>query len=494
MRLSAQADIQLSVSCYLNGGNMEDIFTTPQELSRLKEQNRLLSDYERPVYESLLCGREGLSVLDVGCNDGSKTHDRFCDDRVKLTVGIDIRQKSVDLANSCYGSDKFRFYRIDAENELQENIDKIMKEMMIGSFDIINLSLVLLHTKDPKSVLLLLKKYLSENGVIIVIEADDTFSGLTPDKDGLFGRFLKLCSNDPFSGRRDLGRHIPALLEDCGYKNAAVRSQKISATAADSAKKRLIFETVFSYLPADFEYLLKAEPQNEIYKSAVDFINVKFSKLRESVDNADEISCGVVITTAENTAGDYIDGLKLERLCEDNLDKACRLCDDCVGKDMYTRDYLSDIMTDGRSVFYLLTDPSGEPAAYIFFQPTDLERIAAFTKLGESTVRSIAGDKTTLIHYRSVGVGRKFRGRRLSQKLMERMFSECEAQNIDYIFGACWRQGDNVPMKKVMEQCGFVHIARVEKLWYDEEQLYCPICKGRCSCSAEIYYKKFKGK
>ena len=48
-----------------------NIFDDHKEIDRLAVQNRLLKEYELPVYQRLMEGRRGLRVLDVGCNNGS---------------------------------------------------------------------------------------------------------------------------------------------------------------------------------------------------------------------------------------------------------------------------------------------------------------------------------------------------------------------------------------------------------------------------------------
>ena len=55
----------------------QTVFEKGWELDRLTVQNQLLRECELPVYQKLLEGKSGLRLLDVGCNDGSKTMDRF---------------------------------------------------------------------------------------------------------------------------------------------------------------------------------------------------------------------------------------------------------------------------------------------------------------------------------------------------------------------------------------------------------------------------------
>lgn len=46
-------------------------------MDRLAVQGKLLSEYEQPVYQKVMSGRSGLTLLDVGCNNGWKTKSVF---------------------------------------------------------------------------------------------------------------------------------------------------------------------------------------------------------------------------------------------------------------------------------------------------------------------------------------------------------------------------------------------------------------------------------
>ena len=53
------------------------VFQEKTEMERLRVQNNLLACYETPVFNQIFSGRQNLAVLDIGCNDGMKTVERF---------------------------------------------------------------------------------------------------------------------------------------------------------------------------------------------------------------------------------------------------------------------------------------------------------------------------------------------------------------------------------------------------------------------------------
>ena len=56
-------------------------------------------------------------------------------------------------------------------------------------------------------------------------------------------------------------------------------------------------------------------------------------------------------------------------------------------------------------------------------------------------------------------------------------------------FIVCWKPGGVVPLGKALSECNFDFLAETKKVWYDDTELICPYCKGRCLCDAEVYYK-----
>ena len=86
------------------------VFQEEKERERLRRQNLLLSQAEKPALEHFFKGKSELSVLDIGCNDGTRTFHRFSDDRISRVIGLEYNQQLVERANSQFGNTKFSFY------------------------------------------------------------------------------------------------------------------------------------------------------------------------------------------------------------------------------------------------------------------------------------------------------------------------------------------------------------------------------------------------
>ncbi len=258
---------------------MEDLFVfqDDKEIDRLRVQNRLLYPYEKTALDSIfanfakesaktenLATREGLAVLDIGCNDGKKTVSIFSYDSISHVVGLEYNEKLAQKAQKEFGDNKFFFSTLDVEkSNFTDDLAKIMQERGIKAFDCIYLSFVLMHLKNPKKLLATLQNVLKDDGYLVVVEANDSTSYLTGDVDNLLGTFLDILNKDKYSGNRFLGSKIEKIIEDCGYEDIRIWCEAISAKKGELEKKEDIFTTFFSYLSEDVDILIKEEDCEE---------------------------------------------------------------------------------------------------------------------------------------------------------------------------------------------------------------------------------------
>lgn len=126
----------------------KDVYVLDDEIKRLKNQNQLLEKYEGPVYNHIFRKKRGQVVLDIGCNNGMKTVERFDRKEIESVTGIEYHKELVAFANAGYKGEKFVFYQADLEDsELEMVLKKDMKEKKITGYDVINISFVLMHLK-----------------------------------------------------------------------------------------------------------------------------------------------------------------------------------------------------------------------------------------------------------------------------------------------------------------------------------------------------------
>ncbi len=262
-------------------------------------QNTLLAHYESPVLTQLFSERDGITVLDIGCNDGTKTVERFSSDAVSKVIGLEYNTALAVKAQSIYGNEKFAFYSLDVEADgFAKKLKALMNEKGIDGFDVIYLSFVLMHLSDTKKLLCVLRSFLKENGKLLILEANDKASTLNNDRNGLLHSFLEILRADKYSGNRNVGNNICELLRDSGYDNIDLWFDSISAGVGEEEKKEAIFTTFFSYLPDDITLLLDEDPENDEYKFWYTWLEQNYNELKTLVLSEESIiSMGMKILT-----------------------------------------------------------------------------------------------------------------------------------------------------------------------------------------------------
>ena len=255
-----------------------NIFDTDYEIERLNAQEELLWKAQEGVYDSFLNGKD-MVILDIGCSDGFKTVREFDRDNVKKVLGLDYASEAVQKARNRYGSEKFCFESGNVEDEGFENrLDDLINQYNIEAFDIVHLSLVVLHLKNPVSLFGLLRRYLKKSGRIVIVEADDDKAILSPD-DYYLRKYNSLLKIDPYMGNRECANNMYIWLNKAGYCN--IHDTYVYAQGKDAATKKVMFDIYFSSLPVDFEDLCIDDPSNEEYRMAKDWLDENIDSIYE---------------------------------------------------------------------------------------------------------------------------------------------------------------------------------------------------------------------
>lgn len=276
----------------------QNVFLDEAELKRLVVQGRLLSEYEQPVYQKVIGGRKGLTLLDVGCNNGWKTRERFSDKNFNKIIGIDCLEELIEQAREKFGDDVLSFYACDVANEdFAEKLRQIMQRENIQAFDVIHCSFMLMHTKEQEDILRKLKAFLAPGGKLVAIEPDDSTSYMKPDPDGIYKEFLQVLSADPYAGKRNMGAELPGLFSNSGYTDIQLECSEIASSGKEISKKEHIFDTFCSYLQEDL-ILLRQDAEGDAYQKEWEWVEKNLDKLRQLMtDEASSVSMGVKIYT-----------------------------------------------------------------------------------------------------------------------------------------------------------------------------------------------------
>lgn len=479
------------------------IFQEQKEMERLRVQNELLSGCEAPLFAQLFSGRSGLRVLDVGSNDGTKTVDRFSNGAVGRVIGLEYNGELAARAQERYGDERFAFYACDVEAPaFARRLRNIMERESIDGFDVICLSFVLVNLRDAADVLRALRAFLRPGGRLVIIEPNDSACTLSNDADALLGDFLEILRRDPYAGDRSVGENLLTTLGACGYGDVRVWCEGVSAHEGEMERKWAIFETFFSYLPADVALLRAAEPENETYRAWEDWLGRNYDSLRRLTLREDSritmglriLTCGRVRETRHFTLGDGR-AFALVPLTREELETAHRLCDECVGVNLYSAEEIAAAIDAPDKGFYLLKNEAGEAVGYVYYRLSGIDQLAVYSKLGEEPFRAVCPEEYGRAgQLQSIGLRADHRGFGLAARMVAFVRDELEALGAGAIFVACWNHsGGIVPLRGAVRQSGLRFLAQAHGMWYDDETLVCPYCKGRCVCGAEFQYKLLGG-
>lgn len=274
-----------------------------KERRRLKIQQDLMREFDSVVYEKVKANYKLLNILDVGSNTGDFIMDRLGNsENVEKLIGLEYDKKSVQDANEKYGvTDKIAFYNIDLESEdFILKFEEILEEQNIYKFNVINISMVLLHLKAPYKILKGLRKYLSDDGVLIIKDIDDGFNVAYPDEKCEFARVVDICRKNETSGFRESGRQIYTLLSRTGYKKVKLEKQGLSTVGMDYEQRSALFDTYFSFVLEDLKIMKERYPEDKRILSDYSWYQKTYDELEEKFqDDAFFFSLGFMIFTAQ---------------------------------------------------------------------------------------------------------------------------------------------------------------------------------------------------
>ena len=278
-------------------------FDDEKERRRLQIQEELTRAIEVAEYEKIEREYDELIVLDLSfvTADSIMAKLENCQKVAKL-IGIESDEKSVEYANAAYGLEgKISFHRLDLESEsFYDDLRDIMDKCGVGSFNVINLSMTLLHLKSPYRLLKKLRSVLDGDGTVIVKDIDDGLNLAYPDDEGDFAKAVDICSREELAGYRKSGRQIYTLLYRSGFKHVTQERLGLSTVGMDSDERSALFDTYFSFIREDLRLLQEKHPDDKRIKADLDWYVDIYDDLEERFqDDAFYFVLGFVLFTAQ---------------------------------------------------------------------------------------------------------------------------------------------------------------------------------------------------
>lgn len=232
-----------------------------KEKEFLRCQTNMLLEYDKIIYEKITF--PGQIILDMGCNDGYNTMARFKNISNVKIIGIDRDSDCIQSANKNYSNDNIHFYCNDIENRTFNSfLNEIENKLNIECFDLVNLSMILLHTEKPYQLLKIIRSHINENSILFIRDIDDDFSLAYPDKDKIFHKMINICSYCDMLGSRNSGKEIYSHLKQNGFSKVSIEKISLNTSMMSYDEKEAIFNLYFGYLPVALEKTMESHPNN----------------------------------------------------------------------------------------------------------------------------------------------------------------------------------------------------------------------------------------
>ena len=271
------------------------------EINRLKYEEELLFEYEKPFYDKLFFGKNDLNVLDFNTLSPKDALLRLnraeVGKLVCLSYNDGIVQEGKDLSADM---PDVTFEKIDYVNDdVETALKSITLNNSVLGFDFVNLSMTIMDFENPFKILKKIKKFMKPGAVMFVRDVDDGVVFAYPDNDNLFSQFKEFYKMDDLSGSRNSGRQIYNILKKLGAKSIRLENCSVNTSNMDYDKRRLLFESWFSFIPNDFSIMAKKNPENKSTAEVNKWLREHYDDLEEAFFNDDFLfNSGYVIYTA----------------------------------------------------------------------------------------------------------------------------------------------------------------------------------------------------
>ena len=263
--------------------NTINFYAYEQERNRLSVQRNLLTKFAKESIDQITKRYDQFSILDIGCNTGDFCLELFQHpDKRKHYVGVDKEEGAIEYAKTVHTEAPEKFYCANCEDHHGFNalLNKIEQELDIDSFDIIFLSMVLLHIKNPRAVLDVLRNHLSPNGTLIILDIDDGLNIAYPDPRSLFQKAVEICEYTSFSGYRKSGREILSYLTELDMKNIRLHKSGISTTGMSRKERDDFFNIYFWFIMDDLKQMHQNHPESTIIKADLKWMMNNYEEMQ----------------------------------------------------------------------------------------------------------------------------------------------------------------------------------------------------------------------
>ncbi len=253
------------------------------ESIRLKKQTKLLRKFDAEIYEKYFSAYSNPDILDLGSGNADFIFDRMGENySFHSLVCVERDVDRIAEGKSKYNYNNVHFVELNIEHDnFEAKLEAQLNNIEIEKFDIINISMLLLHLKNPKRLFKCIRKILKDEGVIIIKDIDDGLNLAYPDS-GDFARVYSICDSNEPSGNRYTGRQIYTDLYDSGFRKIQLEKQGFNTIGMSYDERELFFDVYFKFILDDARWMAETYPNRKDIVSNYEWYRDNYEKIAEN--------------------------------------------------------------------------------------------------------------------------------------------------------------------------------------------------------------------
>lgn len=254
-----------------------------REKERIRADRATCRDVEDKIFAELLGEREDFVIFNPAIYEASTVMDKYKPFGYSKILGFLCNSKEAEAANATYADQRVFFRAGNMEDaDFEEKMDAILSDNGLKGFDFVDLTLILKDSKNPAKRLRSIVERLNDDAIIYVRELDDGIVIYNPEQQPLFSRMLDIIRHDKYAGSRNFGRQVYRLLKNLDASEVKMVNSFITTANMKMKRRKLLFDTYFSYVQPEYEDLLKEDPENEIYSENHQWLVENYEKLEQA--------------------------------------------------------------------------------------------------------------------------------------------------------------------------------------------------------------------
>ena len=260
------------------------------------ERKRIRADYEScrsvetDVFSRLLKGKQNVSLFNPAVYEINSYMSKY--DRPEIGHVYGLMNSPAEAEDACArfgvrGHQKNAFYVGNMEHEnFEDEMDRILSEHSLGSFDFVDLTLILRDLVEPEEKLRQVVERVRPGGIVYVRELDHGMALAYPDDRGLFRKMLDLIRRDDYSGDYEAGRKVYFWMKNADLVDVRFEGRQISTAGMKRKERRILFEALFSYVEREYRVMHDKEPTAES-RRAIEWLQENYKILETSFTGDD---------------------------------------------------------------------------------------------------------------------------------------------------------------------------------------------------------------